>query len=430
LAGALLSPLAFVLTRDLFPAAHRRAGWLAGVIVAVAGQPILSSVVVMADIPALFWAALSVWLVVQAWLRPARASWFLAAAGAAIALAVVSRWIYILVVPALALYVLYQIKAKRLRLWQTMWPIAAGLLILLPQLWLSAHRPEGLLHSWLLGWEPLNFIRRQFENVDGQYFYRLPVGVFYAQPAGHPAYIFTLLGFGGFWGVWRIWRRRQWGAALLLLGWFLPMYLFLAGIPYQNFRFGLSLYLPWVVLSAFGISEAWDWAARTKPLYRRLVQMGVTLSLLGMVAWAYPMLNNFLSAQNQRRAIAEQVAVQLPADATLLTFDLTLTLQHYTGLPTLEFFYCDEAALATLVQTREPLYLLLNVTNIETQWQGRGPQQNYHWLRDQVRLTEIDDFPPFTLFIVENEGNVLPTGDKTTPCAPPSSLTQAASALQ
>jgi hypothetical protein len=76
LCGAWLASLAFLLSRDLlgdissndkiFSTRSDFGGILAGLIVATAGQPILSSVVVMADIPALFWATLGVWLSVWA----------------------------------------------------------------------------------------------------------------------------------------------------------------------------------------------------------------------------------------------------------------------------------------------------------------------------------------------------------------------------
>ena len=85
-------------------------------------------------------------------------------------------------------------------------------------------------------------------TIDGHFVYRLPVGIFYAEPAGHPAYLFPLLGLTVPWGIWRLWRERNWGPLILLLGWGGPVYLFLAGIPYQNFRFGLTLYLPLVPL--------------------------------------------------------------------------------------------------------------------------------------------------------------------------------------
>jgi hypothetical protein len=110
------------------------------------------------------------------------------------------------------------------------------------------------------------------------------------------------------------------------------------------------------------------------------------------------MVGNFLTAHNQSKELVRQVKQRLPPQATLLTFGLTLTFQYYTDLNTLELFYFDRSSLETLIQTRTPFYLLLDVDNVETQWQDRVPQSNYHWLRDHTHLTEIDDYPPYVLF--------------------------------
>jgi hypothetical protein len=422
LCGALLAPLAYLLARDLFPETGHRAGVLAALIVAFAGQPLLSSVVIMADMPALFWATLSAWLVVRATRQPRQAGWLLLGAGATVGLAIISRWVYGLVVPGLAAYILFTLRQKQITWWHPFLAVVSGSLILLPQLYLSLNRPEGILHSWLLGWRPANFFLRHFENIDGQFNYRLPVGVFYAQPAGHPAYIFPLLGVAALWGLWRLWRAKNRRALILLLGWLIPVYLFLAGIPYQNFRFGLTLYMPLVILSGFGVDDLWGRAEQTSPIYKRLVAGGVLISLVGMLLWAYPMLNNFLRAQNYQKAIARQVETLLPPEAILLTFDITLTFQHYTQLKVLEFFYCDETALDMLTRTQAPLYLFLNLPNIKTQWQGREPERNYLWLKENTTLAELGTIPPYQLFKVERDLATQETGHVPL-CVPPTRAT-------
>jgi hypothetical protein len=507
LCGAALAPLAYLLSNDLFSneitvdnktitIRKDYGGILAALIIAVAGQPILSSVVIMADMPALFWATLSTWLVVRAvhfeqggrgascvlslskgeqrrifspalLLPRSSALWFLAA-GVTLALAIISRWLYLLIVPALGFYVLFslyqlhrsvnpaldvpyfrkaglglQVANQTTKLWW--YPLLAvfgGAIILVPQLWLSLNKPEGLAHSFLLGWSPAHFWQRQFENTEGHFSYLLPMAVFYAQPVGHPAYIFPVLGLASLWATWQLWQAKRGGPLILLLGWAVPVYIFLAGISFQNFRFGLTLYLPLVLLTGFGLNdllsrgaEAWGeffspapllqadevpkgrlrraagplWAGPRPtggpgqgPLWVRspALKMMIILSLLGMLAWAYPMLNNFLTVQNRSKIIASQVEHTLPSEATLITFGLTLTLQHYTQLNTLELFYLDEASLKTLTESPTPLYLLLDLPGIETQWQGKTPQINYQWLKENTTLSEIGAFPPYVLFQV------------------------------
>jgi hypothetical protein len=235
------------------------------------------------------------------------------------------------------------------------------------------------------------------------------MAIFYAQPAGHPAYIFPVLGLASLWATWRLWQAKQWGPLILLLGWAMPVYIFLAGISFQNFRFGLTLYLPLVILTGYGLSDLLGREiGRGSPLLRAegplwvrsstVLKTLIILSLLGMLAWAYPMLHNFLTAQNQSKIIAAQVEQTLSPEATLITFGLTLTLQHYTQLHTLELFYLDEPALKRLTESSTPLYLLLDLPSIERQWPGKKPQINYQWLKEHTALSEIGSFPPYVLF--------------------------------
>ncbi|MBE7553537.1 MAG: hypothetical protein HS126_20900 [Anaerolineales bacterium] len=428
LSGAALSPLVFLLYENLFSDPVKinsnliirsdSGGLWTGLIVAFAGQPILSSVVVMADMPALFWATLAAWLVVRAVHLPPSKKFSPAllffTAGAALALAIISRWLYILIAPALGLYAIFNYRSIQRgwkavlvlppKLWvPVLMAVLSGSIILAPQLWLSLNKPEGLAHSWLLGWNPANFFRREFENIDGHFVYQLPNWIFYAQPAGHPAYIFPLLGLASAWGVWRLGRARQWGPLILLLGWTAPVYLFLAGIPYQNFRFGLTLYLPLVLLTGFGLAEFFSRNNVDAPLpvFREVIlKIAITLSLAGMLAWAYPMLDSFLTVQNRSKIIARQVEQTLPPEASLITFGLTLTVQHYTRLNALEFFFLDQTSLKTLAESSDALYLLLDLPGIETQWRGKTPQINYQWLKENRNLIKIGEFPPYTLFKV------------------------------
>jgi 4-amino-4-deoxy-L-arabinose transferase-like glycosyltransferase len=426
--GAMLSPLVYFLVRDLFEVGFDSefatrssvAGMLAGLIIAVAGQPILSSIVIMADIPALFLATLAVWLLVKGlngvmtrggedartrrFSAPHRlfasSPLLLAAAGATLALAVITRWIYTLLVPALIAYTLYRLWYRPKLWWYPLLAVAGGMLILTPQLWITFNTPTGLSHSWLTGWHPANALQTAFTNIDGHFVYLLPNGLFYAQPAGHPAYIFPLLGLASLWGVWQLWRAKQWGPLILLPGWAGPVYIFLAGIPYQNFRFGLTLAVPPIILAAFGLAEIYTQWRHPSPASSPL-RLVFVACLVAMLAWAIPMLNSFLSAQNQSKIIARQVEQAVPPRATIIAFGLTLTLKHYTKPNTVELFHLDQPALERLAQNQASLYLLVNPHNIDTQWQGKLPHRHIQWLRAHTTLTEIDRFPPYVLYTIE-----------------------------
>jgi 4-amino-4-deoxy-L-arabinose transferase-like glycosyltransferase len=215
---------------------------------------VLSSVVIMADMPALFWATLASWLLVRTWPVEVKTLPELhetqlhrghgGLAGLVLGLAVATRWIYGLLALPFAAYALVQ--TRRFRTWRFLFiPVLGGLGVLLPQLWLSLNRPDSLLHNWLLNWRPMNAFARQFAHVDGDYAYTLPVALYYLQPLSHPNYMVPVLGLAALWGAWSLWRRRIWQPLILLGGWFGVVYLFLAGIPYENFRFGLTLFYRW-----------------------------------------------------------------------------------------------------------------------------------------------------------------------------------------
>jgi hypothetical protein len=270
------------------------------------------------------------------------------------------------------------------------------------------------MHSWLLNWRPGNAFARQFEHIDGHYVYPLPVGLYYLQPLIHPNYMVLVLGLAALWGIWHLWRKRHvagsWGPLLLVVGWLGVAYLFLAGIPYQNFRFGLTLYLPAVLLAGVGIE-----ALRTEPplfVLRRLstgltlrvrergIHLVVAACLLVMGAWALYSAGRFLATQNQSKEIAHQVASLLPEDATVLSFGLTLTLQHYTDLNVVEFYSLNQATLDAATATEAPVYLLLDLENVAYQWQDRPPAIHYDWLQTHRTLTPVADFPPYSLLLI------------------------------
>jgi hypothetical protein len=145
--------------------------------------------------------------------------------------------------------------------------------------------------------------------------------------------------------------------------------------------------------------------------WERGISFVVVACLLVMGGWATYSAGRFLSAQNQSKAIARQVAGLLPADATVLAFGLTLTLQHYTDLNVVEFYSLEQETLDTATATGAPVYLLLDLENVAYQWQDRPPAIHYDWLRTHRTLTPVADFPPYSLLLISNSA-ALKTGSE------------------
>ena len=420
LTGSAIAPLAYFLCRELFGEEGHRAGIFAGLVIAVAGQPILSSVTSMADLPGLFWAMLGTWCLVRAWKFPQiptsshefqarkgthRNAWelWLTFAGLFLAFATISRWNYATLSLPFALFAIYKTRKHRTPFWPLILPALAGFAVLLPQIWLSTHRPEGLFHQWLVGWSPANTFANTFQTPDGLLTLERPVFFFNLLPAIHPAYLFPLLGLAIPFGIWGLWREKNCGALILLVGWAAPVYIFLAGIPYENFRFGLSLYPPLVILASYGISLITHHLSRFTS--QKIFDIGYWVfiggSLLFMLVWAYRMVGPFLETQNASKTQVLEIAAQLPPDATVVTLGPTLIFDHYTTLNMVEFYSANEESLTHLIAESQPVFLLLDIPDTEGRWKGMGPQLLYAWLKTHASLVPRGEFPPYTLFEIQ-----------------------------
>ena len=91
--------------------------------------------------------------------------------------------------------------------------------------------------------------------------------------------------------------------------------------------------------------------------------------------------------------------MQAPPSARLIAFGLTLTLRHYSELETLELFDLDEEDLQRLAGD-QPAFLLVDVANIEEQWQTMPLAERYNWLRDVAGLQRLGQKQGYTLFRV------------------------------
>jgi 4-amino-4-deoxy-L-arabinose transferase-like glycosyltransferase len=433
--GALVAPLIYLIVLELRPARRfgaadaRFGAAAAGLLAAFSAQLMLSSLSIMSDAAALFWITLSAWAMLR-YLRHLSLGW-LALAAFALGWAVLTRWAYALAVLPWAVSALFAWRAARLPWRKTL--LAAGTAILV----------AGLLVGWQLipgagrgeiafagdlrvySWDPANAFRSTITNFDGLFQYERPMGLFYALPAVQPAFVFPLMLPFLLLGLWKAVHLNR-PQALLLLGWPLTMYVFLAGVAWQNPRFSLAFYPPLLAITGLGIQHAWNWSNRLNtttlsnqklhgtlsrhlplatchlPLATRyFLAFLLALALAGALAWSFRDVGNFAHWSQSRVDAASWVEARVPAGSTLVAFDLTATLSHYTNLNIEEIYALDLADLAALKTGTAPLYLLLDVANVESQWRDKSPQINYHWLRDNGRLTEIGRFPPYTLYSME-----------------------------
>jgi 4-amino-4-deoxy-L-arabinose transferase-like glycosyltransferase len=385
------------------------------IIVSAAGQLWQSSVVVMSDTAALAFATMGVWALAR-YGRPAElekkaggAGWLLLAA-ASLAFAILTRWGMALVAIPATLYALIALIRRPARLAFLQASVATMVTIailspVLPSIWAvllgSAGEPDFVVDLLVYRWNPANAWRRSFETSDGFLNYRLPNGLYYGLAPARRYLLTPLLAIFVLPGLWRLLRERTALSLILVAGWIASVYLFLAGAAWQNFRFALMFLPPLALLAAIGLERT---IGRQRPSRRWLIWLILVFGLLASAQGGWRLTTDFIERKEADLATLTWVEAQTEGDARLLVFDLTLTFQQYSRRESLELFYLDPASLEALLKGQQPSYLLLNVSQAESQWRGRPPELNYHWLRDGPGLVELGSDRGFSLFRIGLEG--------------------------
>lgn len=389
--GALVPVLTALLARELWPG-ERWLPLLAGLLVALGGQLWQSSMVVMADTTGLAMATLAAFAVARH-TRGHRFGW-LVVASAAMALAILSRWIYGLVAVPLAVYALSSRPPAAHVLAAALLGAAVLAPVLGPPLLGLVRQPErpaafaGNLQVYT--WSPLNALQRDFQTPDGHLSYARPNGLYYALTPANPAIFGPILApwiAVGLLVALRTWPLR---VVVLIVGWAAVVFAFHAGAPWQNFRFTLAYVPPLAMLIATGLGWAARWVG-ARPVGVWLV-LGVAVMLVGGVR----LVTDFVDRKQADLAMVAWVESRLPPDARLLTFGPTLTFSHASQVPTLDLFDLPDQELTRAI----PTYLLVDVANLEAQWQAERPAELYRRLRDGPGLRPLGTFGSFSLYRV------------------------------
>ncbi|MBV9547746.1 MAG: glycosyltransferase family 39 protein, partial [Chloroflexi bacterium] len=393
LMGGVAAAFTYLLAREL----DLEGAAFAGLLVALCGQVWQSSVVVMSDTTGLATATVGIWALAR-YARRGVLAWLLLAS-LLLSYATLTRWIYGLVAVPCAVYAL-----ASLRHWQH---AAAALLVavvvLVPTVAPGVAAVFGM-HAAdasfagnfeVYSWSPLNAMRRDFFTADGHLSYTLPNGLYYALLPGTPAYLGPLLAplaaIGAIVG-WRTWPRKSF---LLIVGWAAIVFAFHAGAPWQNIRFALAYLPPLAILAGAGLAAAWRSLGGRRVYLAAYAAVGLLVMLVGGVR----LMQGFIDRKNDDLALVSWINSQVPADAQLLSFGPTLTLQHYGAAPTLDMYEIQPTELAGVL-TR-PTYVLLDESNVEQQWLGQTPDTDYRALRDGPGLALVGTRSGLSLFRVQ-----------------------------
>ena len=221
------------------------------------------------------------------------------------------------------------------------------------------------------------------------------MGSFYSFPLIKPDYIaiwFTPLILLGAWAL----RKRRW-ELILLLGWFGVMWGFLIGVEWENWRFPLAFFPPLAVLAGVGAHGLLQQLSRRRV---RLVGGWLAIGLIVMVVWGIYDAGSFIGHQLDERAIVGWVDARVPRGATILTFGETATLEHFTPFRVVEMASESPDSVEQIAQNAKDVFVLLNVENVESQWQGLAPQLNFQALDDRFVLAPIASRGAYVLYSV------------------------------
>jgi hypothetical protein len=424
--GALIPPLVYALAVDALPRAGwsrrdaRLAGITAAVLLAFGGQFLQSSVVIMADVPALFWAALSAWALGRYAHTldrrpPIRGAW-LGLAAFALGWAACTRWHYGALAVPWSMYCA-SLWRRRRRYWpDALFAITVGGLTLLPQIVHSWSNPAPVAdHAWLRSWSPANAMKTTFVTPDGAFHYDHRVAVFYARAAYdgwyiHPVFL-APMALGTILLLRRM-RASRSGFALggLLFVWTLAGYGFLAGIPYQNVRFSLAFFLPLTLLAGIGFAALWRAIARLsrlksfRPLSlaaRGLVIVAVASAVQTCRDQAMDTVGRLVAQKEMDLGAVRWTEAQIEPGATVYTLDLWPMMRYYApAARTVQLYYETPGSLAARLPGDAPAYLLLNLWAIDHQWVGKRPWQDYYALVENPGLDYLGRFGNYHLFRV------------------------------
>jgi 4-amino-4-deoxy-L-arabinose transferase-like glycosyltransferase len=391
--GSLLSPLTYLLARQLDQKPHAAAA--AALIPALGGQAIQSSLVIMSDVPALFWALISI-AALLAYIRGRGTGGWLVVSALTLALSAITRWLYlVLMIPWLVLLMTRRPRPARLAFY-----LAGAGLVVMPLIIAQAAYSLGnpfpsLNHPYVTGWSPAHILARTFDTPDGHLAYAQTNAVFYAQVGHTLPYLSPLLTILLIGGVALLVVSAGWRTSLLLLAWIALPYVFLVGIPYQNIRFMLIM-LPPIALVASTVISRFSPELNTRHPERWLL-IGLTCAgLLHTAADGLPYARAFIERQQQDKAILFWARDSLPENARVYTQGLTGALSAYTTLQAVEIWGQTPEALAALPPMTA--YVIVNEWQIAHQWAGQSPQIALDWLRQTYGLTWITRVGNWTVY--------------------------------
>ena len=333
---------------------------------------LLHGLYIMSDMFGALWCLLVLYLAVR---YREENDWRLAGLAVfAMSSAVMTRYAAALLLFPIAIMLLSQV--LRRRDFRSLVAMAAGLVALLPHFIVRSSAPEAFLgHSWLQQWSMAHFFQSQFTTVDGFASYRFPNLLYAFGPFYYPGFLFV--------GVFVIafLRPRDWGQPYWqIIAISVVLYcLFLAGIPFQNYRF-LIIAFPFTVILLLPA------ASRIAALLagRRSLVVLMTVLLLTAQGFLFNKYSRPIFQLNQFEQHAAE-SLRLYPPVKLYTFSLNGALQSYQIPQQLVNLWASE-----ITNYPENALLLYHPQKFAKQWAQKQPQLNWQYLNSHYHLQTLE----------------------------------------
>ncbi len=416
------------------------AGAIAGAILLFTGIYNRASITLMADVPAIFWVTLAMCCLLRAWspgreviiLSAGRVRWALAS-GASLGIAILLRYVSILLVAPVILYLLFWYRGNRLkspslvsgkiRLSLPILAAGASVCALIPQLAYTLTRATiqtgDSATSVVLS--PGNFFKTTLSGPDGTQTFAHPMAAFYFLDPLYetslgllsPLYLPSLIV-----GVVVLFRQRNWGLVALVISWALLPPLFLSGGLYQAHRF-VIMYLP--PLAAFiGIGAVRFAHDIAEVVYRRGSLRKISTAGIG-AAIALSIVAGLIQSARASNMLASDLALSKNRELEVITatkqagtypgategrpravvFGLSAAIYHYTGWPVLDIYNHDHDEIAQFLLGNGPRLAVVPEASMLTQWAGTPSGERWEWLRSHYRLVARGGAGEYRVYLIE-----------------------------
>jgi hypothetical protein len=264
--------------------------------------------------------------------------------------------------------------------------------LFLPHYYIRYQNTTSFLnHQWLQTWSFSNFFKSNFSTVDGVSHNKFNNLLYAVSNFIHPYYIFTGILFLPI----LIFKNKPWKYQAIIIISLLLNGLFLAGIPFQNFRF-LLLSFPLALVLFYPIFYRLIIYVKKK---KSMQMIWVVISLI-QILFIYKSMNALLNRNFFEKKMTKELEVY--QNKTLYSFDIDIALQgrglvfEYKNLWVQRYYNLSKNDL-----------VLFHPVKFKKQWDGKNPILNYDYFMKNYQLEIEKELPDgWRLYIVKNRFNL------------------------